>query len=760
MQDSGQLLRYLHQGIDALLEQGGFDNGFDFRPTQKEALEAYKRFLHSNSLSDEEKLKGFFEIPTGVGKTAVFVGIVAAAHKAAEEDGEELKTVIVVPTTQLLTQTEEALNKFSPQLAGQIGLYGDGKKNLKLPITVMTYEAWFDLSEQGLIGSHNIDILISDEAHRGTSERRVDQMLGVFDARTLQLAFTATAHFDAEKSVENSHKREIYYKPMREAVQGGELSSYIQSQRAIIRVSPSKYMLTEDFANAAEAAQVKYRRRLKQKTWNEFALKTFREGRDERTQDLLSDNDAGFFVDGTVQADELEEMLNNDPVLQARALAKGKKGVAIAIHTKDMSKGEQRDRFKAYLRGDYMAVIGDEKFKEGFDYAPMKTLFDYHRNSVVDKVQILGRGARKWWNKLKERFEGLTVIDTVIYIGDEDPDTDEVTRKDALRSSISVKDVLEDSAIIGPDAIDFDVPRTGVGGYGTGPDIFDDNPDIEYVTNLEGIYQLDADILRLRKEHFIPFTDTMREELSSLFEKAKVSPTALAEQVTDWPHHMYPNLIIRWLNGRYDEIDPELHQAVSDRLNDVIEGRLEIKYDSTMADASRRQFDTNRIPLTDGMRKQLTQLIEDTGMAGTEILKRAKDDKPKAVTRSMISTWMREKGDKKAVKTVKKGEWDYVINLYKGTLADFKEKGLDPQKVEITPEQRAIFTKYNNAVGNPTLANHPDCPEDLKKSTIYCWITGDSTTAKKYHLDFAIKIWPKLVEAKLNGNNRKPTGPV
>ena len=138
-------------------------------------------------------------------------------------------------------------------------------------------------------------------------------------------------------------------------------------------------------------------------------------------------------------------MLNNDPVLQERAKARGKKGVAVAIHTgpygedgRTMSKAEQKRRFDAYLRGEYLAVIGDEKFKEGFDHAPMKTLFDYHRNSLVDKVQILGRGARKWWNKLKERWEGLTVIETAIYIGDENPDLDEIEKNQALRSNIPV----------------------------------------------------------------------------------------------------------------------------------------------------------------------------------------------------------------------------------------------------------------------------------------------------------------------------------
>lgn len=539
MQDTEQLLKYLKQGIDALLEKGAFDTGGqEFRPTQRQALEAYKAYLNQEKYTTAQKLKGFFEIPTGVGKTAVFIGIVAAAHAAAEADGQKLKTIIVAPTTQLLHQTlaafqgndlpkdhKDYIKGFAPQLKGKIGLYGDGHKNLKLPITIMTYEAWYDLSQNMRIGSHNVDILISDEAHRGTSDRRIENIKGAFNEHTIQIAFTATAHFDKDKSVEGSHEREIFYKSMRDAVLEGELAAYIQSQRATIRVEPTKYMLTDEFKNAAEGTQIKYRRRLRQRTWNQFALKAFREGRDDRTKDPLTDNAAGFFVDSTRQADELEELLNSDPELQRRAKEQGKKGVAIAIHTNGMGKAEQKRRFEAYQRGEYMAVIGDEKFKEGFDYQPMKTLFDYQRNSLVDKVQILGRGARKWWNEPKQRWEGLTVIDSVIYIGSSDGDEDEENKENALRNSISVKDVLEEAVLVGPDFDDIHkVIRDGGGGggYGAGPDPFDDDPNIQYITDLDEIYALDSKVSKIRREHWIAFT-----EEDALYFKAEVERTGL-----------------------------------------------------------------------------------------------------------------------------------------------------------------------------------------------------------------------------------------
>jgi superfamily II DNA or RNA helicase len=556
MQDSGQLLGYLQQGIDALLEQESFDGGQEFRRTQKQALEAYQRYLSNENFTTEEKLKGFFEIPTGVGKTAVFVGIVAAAHKVAQEAGEELKTAIIVPTIQLLGQTEEAFkgndlepddedyfNGFAPWLNDQIGLYGDGKKNLDNPITIMTYDAWVALTEAGALSSQNIDILISDEAHRGTSERRVENISGSFNENTIQIAFTATAHFDEDKSVQNSHEREIFYKKPADAIREGELAAYVSSQRFIIRVDPDDYMLSDEFQDASQERRAAYRRAAKQNAWNKRMVTIFREGRDEKTGDLLTDNQAGFFVEGVKQADRLEDLLNSDPELIRRAEGQGYEGVAVAIHS-GLSKGAIKERYEGYKAGKYLAVIGDEMFKEGFDHPPMKTLFDCPHSSVVDKAQILGRGLRKWWNKLKGRFEGLTVIDTVVYFADEDEDKEDNNRERALMDTVSVKQVLEGSHIDGPD-----VPiRPSAGGAsgGGGGSLFDDDPDVEEYTTTAGVYELEQEVdslneaERLRQETLWknnPLTIADIKETIEAYQEAngRKNPSAVSGDIEHGP---------------------------------------------------------------------------------------------------------------------------------------------------------------------------------------------------------------------------------
>ena len=171
------LLKYLKEAVDELVSQGAFDNGDEFRPSQAEGFLHYQEILNSDILTKSQKLEAsFYEMATGLGKTAMFGGILAKKLANSERDGVSLNAAVVVPTRDLLEQTKKAIVKFAPYTKEKIGFYGDRYKDLTHPLTIMTYDSWYDLSADGTIGSHNIDILVSDEAHRGTSERRVENI--------------------------------------------------------------------------------------------------------------------------------------------------------------------------------------------------------------------------------------------------------------------------------------------------------------------------------------------------------------------------------------------------------------------------------------------------------------------------------------------------------------------------------------------------------------------------------------------------------
>lgn len=783
---SNRLLGYLRQGVSELLERGAFDGDQEFRLTQGQALKAYHDYLFSDDLTDEEKLQGFFEMPTGVGKTAVFVGIIAAAQAAAEQEADSLNTVVVVPTTQLLYQTQSAFADFAPQLADKIGLYGDGHKDLDHPITIMTYDAWYDLSQSGKIGSHNVHILVSDEAHRGTSERRIENLAGIFNAKTVQIAFTATAHFDETKSVEATHKRQIFYKPIKDGVLEDELSSYVQSQRAVIRVEPTAFMLSDEFAQADIQTQIKYRQNLRQKTWNKFALKVFRDGVDEHTQEPLSDNQAGFFVEGINQANNLEKMLNADPVLKAKARAQGRKGVAVAIHS-GISPKEQRRRFDDYKAGKYMAVIGDEKFKEGFDHPPLKTVIDCPHASVVDKGQIVGRGTRKWWNELKGRWEGLTVIDTVIYLGSTDKEQDALERDRALRHSISVKDILEDSYVLGPKAPPAKPASGKTSGEDTNP--FADEPNVEYYSKIEEIYHLNSEISRINREHVIPITDEMRRELNDEAERTCMGFIALMK-IEGAPQGLTAGKIESWRQGIVRTVDPEewnwvlaiyeeqptrIEIQINDQMRRKLKEEIErtgigcvrlLSLKSPPKDLNARKIESWRngssstalqeewdwviatykeqktqkeISITSKMRQELNDEVERTGIGSRNLLQIK--GAPKDIPHWQISLWRSGK-----IKTTLKQKWDQVLAVYKAQPSITEILITDQMRQELNDEVKRI------GIGSVNLVQLKGMPKDIKHATISVWRSGKRKTALKQKWDQVLavcKAQPSITEIQI-----------
>ena len=450
-----KILKYLTESVDELLERGNFESGHTFRPTQEETFKAIQSDCHNPELTIDQKLKGYLNLATGLGKTAIISGLIAGMFKSAERHGDKLKMLMVVPDNGLLDQTPDDLIKFSPSLKEKIGRYGNIYNDLNKSLTVMNIQGHDKLADADVIDATTYHVIVKDEAHRSTSIARVERHYEKFDTEgkdnaTFQIAITATAHFDEEKSVEQTHERLIYAKRLNQAIRGGEGAAYIQAQPVVIRIEPDQIILSDEFNNAAVQDKADYRRKLMEKAYNEAVLEVYRDGIDEHTGDPLSDNQAAFYGRRTTQADDIADMLNSDPVLQKKAQELGFKGVAIPIHTKGMSSTEQRRRFDAVRNHEYMSIVGDSKFKEGFDYPPIKNIFDMPRKSLVDKEQIIGRGGREFWNEFKQRYEGLTVFDPVIYIGSRDPKEDEKLRAKALAKVTSVESILEDTCVLGP----------------------------------------------------------------------------------------------------------------------------------------------------------------------------------------------------------------------------------------------------------------------------------------------------------------------
>ena len=410
---------------------------------QRAALEATAEFLGRSG--SKSQLRGYFDMATGTGKTGLFAVITRFAQQVAQQRGAPFRTVIVEPTTLLLDQTQNALVAAAPELRDQIGIFGGGDRDLTRPVTIMTYRAWNNLAEQGHLHNATIGLHINDEAHYGLSERR-QNLINTHLGDTLHLGVTATAQYDLEKTLERTHRNMIYKISLSEAVRQGYLAEYAHVQFSMMRLMPnSGEPGGADAAQESAAGQEnKVLAALKRRAWARSITHTYAEGRDEISGQPLSDKIAVMYGANTQHADLLAAALNANPILRAKALAKGFEAVAISIHSVGHNPGEQKRRLDAFTAGKYMVATGDKKFKEGFDYPPVKFVASYPGNSPVDAAQEIGRGTRPY------KRQGLVIAETIPYFGSADPRQDKLAQREVLANCVTALDILGDANVFGP----------------------------------------------------------------------------------------------------------------------------------------------------------------------------------------------------------------------------------------------------------------------------------------------------------------------
>lgn len=695
---------------------GGINSEIGLRLTQNEALTAYDSFL----VIHENPQRGYFEIPTGIGKTLLFLALTKFAHLEAKRRGiEDFRTIIVVPTTELLKQTKESIETYAPELLDYVGLCGGSPKDrdISQPITIITYASWQKMVEQGLLNYENTDLLISDEAHRGLSDRHKDNFFNAFGEETISIGFTATSEFDFDKTVERTHEQLIYSKDIRTAIRGGELAAYIQAQLVKIRIDPSE--LSDEFNEEAEGKNTdSYRARLRQGAWNQYMLGIYKYGRDEHTGDLLNENQTAFFTADTAHADRLEELLNNDIHLQSIARERSYDGVAVAIHTNGMSSKEQETRMKAYQAGHYMAVIGDSKFKEGFDHKPLKTIFDFQRGSLVDKAQILGRGARQWFNPNKQRFEGMTLIDSIIYIGHEDPEIDQKIYEAHLKNAVIATSILDaDHVFSEPEEDRFKNRKKGSERIAGGlSDIFPDDKNIQIYATQEDLKIILADIQRVnQKRDLIEITDEMRVLLDSEMDRTGFGSKKIT-QLKGCPVGLGASTIDRWRNIAL-QADPEHWNWVLNTLEEIPNAEIKIE-------------------ITDEMRAYLNSEMKRTGLSFVKIsqIKGC----PENLTHSTIQNWKYG-----LAVSVNSSYWDWFVNA-------LREIPDAQAKIDFTDQMRDkfLYEMKRTNTGTQKISGMKDLPEDLSIGILNALQSGRARSINIDHWNWLIRTLVSLTNQK------------
>lgn len=171
------------------------------RPKQIEVFKELRRQLEQGHMA------GYIKLPTGTGKTVLFTEFVEAAN---------INTLIIVPSVDLIAQTNAQLSEFASGL--DVGAYYGGQKTTGKKVTITTYDSLNKLNPA------DYGLVIADEAHRSLSNLRKDVM-GRFD-HALRIGFTATPEFHEEKKVSDILSEKFYDMSIRDAVEHDLLAPF------------------------------------------------------------------------------------------------------------------------------------------------------------------------------------------------------------------------------------------------------------------------------------------------------------------------------------------------------------------------------------------------------------------------------------------------------------------------------------------------------------------------------------------------------
>jgi superfamily II DNA or RNA helicase len=181
------------------------------REGQITAFEAIRQGL------EQGNTEGYVELPTGFGKTVIFSQLVEATRA---------RTIICVPTRQLVDQTYDKLKAFTPD--SEVGRVYTHAKERDSRVIVTTYESLLNDLKHKRLDPHTIELLILDEAHKGLSEAR-QKAIGSFD-HAIKIGFTATPDYDEQKALDMLLPTEYASVDTKSAIEQG----YLANCRALI----------------------------------------------------------------------------------------------------------------------------------------------------------------------------------------------------------------------------------------------------------------------------------------------------------------------------------------------------------------------------------------------------------------------------------------------------------------------------------------------------------------------------------------------
>ena len=406
--DAHKQVQYLRHGMEQFLadEDKHITNGAPrLRGEQYFALGALTK------LSDTQIAASYYKLPTGFGKTVMFSYMAQAYLSQARTNDDKKKLVILVPRLNLINQTGDRLDSFAGFTASE---FSGRAKDTEADIIISTYRSLDKLIET--IGIENIGMVFADEAHHVTGDK-ISQTMTDLIKSVPTIGFTATPSYNANKSVANVMKTEIFAMTIADCVRSGMLSPV----KNILYCSSIVY----DLETVPATRQGEY-------DYNSIT--------GQIDTDTLTSEIADIYINGVDEDTgrrfiDCKAIINCPNIEMAKRQADAinqKAGHTIARAFSSDMKDFEAEKAK-FIAGEYQVACQVNTLTEGFDDTTVSLCINYPTRSAVRAEQAAGRAIRL---NESDPHKIAFVIDTIFRKHDSE------TSDTALQTARHAKQVL------------------------------------------------------------------------------------------------------------------------------------------------------------------------------------------------------------------------------------------------------------------------------------------------------------------------------
>ncbi len=359
------------------------ETGSHLREHQHNVFEDIYDFLVNPPTSESGMVqrRGYVELPTGSGKTAIFSTLVDTLNRPLPGTDNKPKALVLVPKLDLVAQTVGADGKRGfAQFAQdtEVSEYHGKKKDLSGDAVVMSYQSLLGAVDRGDVTCEDFDLIICDEAHRALGEKTraaIEQIAG----GKLMLGLTASPEFK-NRHVKDLFSEQIHTMDLREAIEMNLLSP-VQCF-AIASDAEIESLKSGEFSEIELAHLIENEWRNRKAV--EFA-KAFVENGKSGIISCVPGED-------TKHASDIAESICHEFV-EDKLTGELRRIRAVAVS------GTTEDRqaiYDAFERGDIDVLTYVDVLTEGWDSTRAKFLINLRpTTSPVNAIQRLGRVLRK-----------------------------------------------------------------------------------------------------------------------------------------------------------------------------------------------------------------------------------------------------------------------------------------------------------------------------------------------------------------------------